>query len=113
MQKIYSEEVKKLLVEYPFEKCGEKLIKNIIYQYNIRNYSYEYDECFDAGMQAYLYSIHRCAAIKCFYVESYIKKVMRIYIKCAIVICNESRNICKENGFKNVELDQIENNNKY
>ena len=37
--------------------------------------------------------------------EAYIKKMIRIYIICALVIYDESYNICKENGFKEVRLD--------
>ena len=113
IQKVYSREVQDLFHEYPFEEYGERLIIIILRQYGIRDNSYEYAECFETGVMAYLYSINRFAVIKRIYVKAYIKKVIKIYIKCALVICNESKNICNENGFKHVELDQIENSNKY
>lgn len=112
-QKVYSYAVEKLSQQYPFDSYGERLIKHIIRQCNIRENNYKYAECFDAGMLAYLYSLNRCVVIKCTHVEAYMKKVIRIYVKCALLICNEGRNICEEHGFKLVSLDQIENINKY
>lgn len=112
MQKVNSLEVQKLFQEYPFN-LYEKIIRSIIQKHNIRNNSYEYDECFDAGMMAYIYSLNRCAFINCNYIDAYIKKVIHIYIKCAIVISNDGKNICIENGFRLIRLNQIENNNKY
>lgn len=113
-QKVHSHAVEKLSQQYPFDTYGEGLIKRIIrHQCNIRENDYKYAECFDAGMLAYFYSLNRCVVIKCVNVEAYMKKVIRIYVKCALVICNEGRNICEEHGFKLISLDQIENINKY
>lgn len=105
--------MKTLLEKFPFEKYGDGLIKIALYQYGIRVNSYEYSECFDAGMMAYFYSISRCAVINCIHVRAYLNKVIRIYIKCALVICSEAHNICKENNFKLIEIDNIDNINKF
>ncbi|MBC8589655.1 hypothetical protein [Wansuia hejianensis] len=113
IQKVYSREVKALYEKYPFEEYGDRLIKTILLQYGIREGKYECAECYEAGVMAYVYSMNRFAVIECIYIKAYIKKIINIYIKCALVICNESRNICKENGFRHIELDQIDNINKY
>lgn len=105
--------MKTLFNRFPYEEYGERLIKIALRQYGIRVNSYEYTECADAGMMAYMYSINRCAVINCIYVEAYLNKVIRIYIKCALVIYNEYKNICKEHNFKLVELDNLDNMNKY
>ena len=99
--------------EYPYEKYGEKLIKLVLYQLHVNPSSYEYEECIDAGMMAYLYCINRFAVIKCIYIEAYLKKVIKIYIKCALIISRESQNICKENKFKLIELDNVDNMDRF
>ena len=38
-------------------------------------------------------------------VEAYTKKLIRIYVICALVIYNERRNICKENNFREINID--------
>lgn len=108
IQKTHFEEVKELFDLFPYEKYGERLIKKVLSQLDIKPNSYEYAECFDAGMMAYIYCINRFAVIKCVYFEAYLNKVIKIYAKCALIICRESRNICKENNFKLVELNNLD-----
>ena len=109
IQKTHSEEVNRLFDEFPYEKYGERLIKNVLNQLDIKPNSYEYAECIEAGMMAYVYCINRFAVIKCVYIEAYLNKVIKIYVKCTLIICRESQNICRENKFKLIELDNLDN----
>lgn len=64
-------------------------------------------------MLAYLYSIHRCAFMSYNHVAAYIKKMIKIYIICALVVYDDSKNLCKANGFKEIKLNADESANKY
>lgn len=44
----------------------------------IKENQIEYQECYDAAMEAYLYSIHRCAFCDYEYVVYYVKKMMLV-----------------------------------
>jgi len=68
---------------YPFEQYAEPYIRRELRNHLIGRTMAEYDECYDAGMLAYLYSIHRCAALRCGYAPSYIRKMIRIFVSCA------------------------------
>lgn len=113
IQKTHFKEVEELFHEFPYEKYGERLIKKTLNQFNLRPNDYEYAECTDAGMMAYIYCINRFAVIKCVHAEAYLNKVIKIYIKCALFICRDSRNICQEHNFKLVELDNVDNIDKF
>lgn len=63
------------------------------------------DDCYEAGMLAYLYSIHRCAAMGCDYTVRYIRKMVRIYMICALVVYHDVKNLCQTNGFHEIQLD--------
>jgi len=41
-------------------------------------------------------------------IERYIAKILRIYIICAIVVYKDAENLCAENGFQQVKIDQME-----
>ena len=41
-----------------------------------------YADCYDAGMLAYLYSVHRCAYMGYAHIEAYTAKMIRIYLIC-------------------------------
>lgn len=90
---------------YPFEKCAERYLRKQLHIFKIHPSVSHYDDCFSAGMMAYLYSIHRCAEMSYDHVEPYIKKLIRIYIICALVIHNDAKNLCRENGFSEIRLD--------
>ena len=100
-----SKTVRKYIENYPFEIYADKYIIQELNRYRIYTTHGNYDDCYDAGMIAYLYSVHRCAFMKYNHTEAYIKKMIRIYIICALVIYNETYNICKENGFQEIRLD--------
>ena len=91
--------------QYPFEEYAEVFIRRALCRYNIYRTHGMYDDCYDAGMLAYLYSIHRCAAAQYTHTQAYIKKMIRIYIICAMVVYQESKNICRVNGLRETCLD--------
>lgn len=103
------EYVNKLFLKYPYEQYCEKYFYKLCRVYKIGKQKYEYQECYDACQLAYMYSIYRCSVSNnCFcdwYVDAYIKKMMKIYFIAAIVICDDAKNICKENGFLQITAD--------
>lgn len=113
IKKTHFEEVNELYGVFPYEKYGERFINKALSQLGVGSNDYEYTECMDAGMMAYMYCIHRFAVIKCVYTNAYLNKVIKIYVKCALVVCRESRNICKKHNFKLIELDNIDNTDKF
>jgi len=104
----HGNEINKYLLKYPFDEFGDKTIKKHLYRMQIYKSNSIYDDCYDAGMTAYLYSVYQCASTAKDYVVPYINKVVRIYILCAIVVANEVKNICKENNFKTIYLDKYD-----
>jgi len=98
-------EVNCYLKQYPFKECAESFIRRVLYDFNIYSSNAMYDDCYDAGMVAYLYSIHRCAAMKYANTQAYIKKMIRIYVICAIAVYKETNNLCKMNGFGEIRFD--------
>ena len=93
--------------EYPFESFGEALIKKELGRCAINKNRAEYDECYDAGMLAYLYSMHRCAVIECQYVLFYAKKMIRIYVRCARSLYRDEHNFCAINHLRLVSTDRF------
>ena len=98
-------EVSIYMQRYPFEEYAEAFIRRALHRYNIYRSHGMYDDCYDAGMLAYLYSIHRCAVMQYTYTQAYIKKMIRVYIICAIVVYQESKNVCRVNGLREIHLD--------
>ena len=97
--------VNEYMVRYPFEKYADRYIKRQLSIYKVKPSDSRYADCYDAGMMAYLYSIHRCAEMSYSHTEPYIKKLVRIYIICALVVYDDTRNLCQANGFREVRLD--------
>ena len=113
IQAKYPEAVERYLQLYPFDQYGERNIQNILYRNGLRPSQAAYADCYGNGMLAYLYSIHRCAAMGCHYVVPYIKKMIRIYMLCTLVVYNDSGNLCRANGFREVRLDGDETGRLY
>ena len=107
LYKTHKTEIDAYLLKYPFEEYGDKVIKYYLRRESIKKSNFLYDDCYDAGIVAYLYSVYICAATSKDYVIPYIKKVVRKFIMCAIVVANETKNICKENGFDRVYFDKF------
>ena len=97
--------VKEYYRRYPFEEYGEPSIKKQLSRNRVFSHQARYDDCFEAGIQAYLYSMHRCAYMGIENVRPYINKMTRIYVICALVIHDDVKNLCKANGFKEVRID--------
>ena len=95
--------------DYPYERYFFPYFKKLCYKYAIRQCSYLYQECYDAGMLAYMYSICRCSVMKdkgnAEHVKAYIWKLVRIYFIAAIVIEKEFINVCREKGYKQVDCN--------
>ena len=91
--------------QYPFEEYADRYIKRTLYLCRIFPNQSRYADCYDAGMVAYLYSIHRCAAMLYTHVAAYIKKMIRIYIICTINIHNDGKNLCEANNFKEIPIN--------
>ena len=99
--------------KFPYELYGERAIKKRLGWFGIHKNKAMYDDCFDAGVMAYMYSIHRCGASGYDYFLPYLYKMIRIYILCALIIYNDSRNICKINGFNEINISKEENTQRY
>jgi len=110
---LYSDRVDSYISRYPFEQYADSYIKKQLAICKISLACSHYHDCYDAGMMAYLYSIHRCAEMSYSHVEAYIKKVVRIYIICALVIHDDSKNLCHANNFRQVRLDDESSFNKF
>ena len=72
--KNYKKEIDNYLLKYPYEEYGDKIIKYYLYRMEIYKTNSVYDDCYDAGMTAYLYSVYICASTAKDYVIPYIKK---------------------------------------
>jgi len=113
IRNLHSEKVNEYMNRYPFEECADGYIKKQLRIHKIYSSHSHYDDCYDAGIMAYLYSIHRCAEMSYSYTEFYMKKLIRIYIICALVICNDTKNLCQINGFREIRLDADASLSKY
>lgn len=91
---------------YPFEEVAELAIRRQLAAHGIYPSRGEYDDCYDAGMLAYLYTIHRCALLECDYVMPYLRKMIRINIRCARIVYRDSHNLCAINHFSEVRIDE-------
>jgi len=105
VRNLYIDRVNDYIGRYPFEKYADCYIKRELYKYKIFSMHDRYADCYDAGMMAYLYSVHRCAEMLYSHTEAYIKKLIRIYIVCALVIYDDTKNLCHTNGFREIRLD--------
>ena len=102
------EDVFLLYEKFPFEVYGEPFIRRRLWKMGIAQHRLEYQECYDAASDAYLYSIARCAFCGYGHVEFYIRKMIRIAVIWGLVLFNDGRNLCMENGLAQVELDGLE-----
>ena len=104
-----TEVAEKLFVEYPYEQYCERFFYRLCKINRLHKHKYAYQECYDACQLAYMYSIYRCSVSTLKnsdgYVCAYIKKLMKIYFIAALVICDDAKNICSENGFLKINGD--------
>lgn len=101
--------IDRMYQRYPFDECCMPYLKWLCRRYGVRQNAYLYQECFDAVMLSYLYSICRCSLLEDRederHVTAYIKKLMKIYLIVAMTISDDGRNLCRENGFRQINCD--------
>lgn len=110
MKNRYSDAIDEMYKQYSYNEYLQPYFKHLCYIYRIRENAYLYQECLDAAMLAYMYSICRCSILKdrdnSEHVKAYIWKMVKIYFVAAIVISNDSGILCKENGFRQVNCNE-------
>lgn len=107
LQRICPERIAACLEAFPFDAFAQRQLKRQLRWFSIYPSQARYGDCYDAGMLAYLYSIHRCAYMEYANVEGYIRKMIRIYLICAMVSVRDAENLCRENNFREVRLEQL------
>lgn len=112
IQDIIPHKVSRYYEKYPFEEY-DTIIKRKLRYYGVKCYKTEYQDCYDAAMWGYMYSIHRCALGSYDYTEAYIRKMISLCIIMGLNIANEDRFLCKSNNFRQIQLDKEELMNKY
>lgn len=99
------ERIEQYLEQWPFETYADRRIKNQLRWWRIYPQHHLYDDCYDAGMLAYFYSIHRCAMMEYQHVHQYIAKMVRIFVICALNVGREAENLCRENDLRLCHMD--------
>ncbi len=99
------ERIERYLEQWPFEAYAAKRIKSQLWRWRIYPQHRLYDDCYDAGMLAYLYSIYRCAMMEYQHVNQYIAKMVGIFIICALNAGRETENLCRENNLRLCHMD--------
>lgn len=107
VSKTCPEKVEALLLRFPFDDSQDKQLRRALRRCRIYPGQGCYDDCYSAGMQAFLYSIHRCALMGYTNVIGYIAKMQRIYLICAIVVYRDTAYLCKEHGLRETRLEQV------
>ena len=102
------ERVAEYLERWPFAEFAERRIYWQIHQMGVRREDQRFDACFDAGMVAYLYSIHRCACMGYEHVYAYIRKMIRILVICALNAYPDAERLCAENQLRLEHLEEWE-----
>ena len=103
-QKVAQRKMDEMMALYPYEAYSE-YIRIICYRYRAyKSNSYLWDECQSCAFIAYWYSIGRCAVsgYEGDHVNNYIKKLIRIYVRCKVAQYN------LENGYVSWN-DAVEN----
>lgn len=99
------ERIEWYLEQWPFDAYADRRIKSQLWWWHIYPQHHLYDDCYDAGMLAYLYSIHRCAMMEYQHVNQYIAKMVRIFVICALNIGRDAENLCRGNNLRLCHLD--------
>lgn len=99
------ERVEHYLAQWPFDSGTERRIRAQLHLWHIYPQHHLYDDCFDAGMLAYLYTIHRCAMMEYQYVGRYFQKMLRVFIICALNAGREAETLCQANDLRLCRLD--------
>ena len=114
MHQKYSKKIEEIekKVPYNYEKW-DKFSSIILYEYSIQKNNECYDDCKSIVYEAYRYSIHRMTlrnrkTVK--HINFYIRKMVKLFIVCTLIIFNEKRQICKTHGLKLVDENGEEYN---
>ena len=99
--------VGRLWEQYPFEGFASQRLRRQLRYFHIYPSQARYDDCYDAGMMTYLYTIHHCAYMGYSYVEAYMTKLICIYLICAVIVFPDAQNLCRENNLWELNLDQL------
>lgn len=105
VKRVCPERIERYFEQWPFEAYADRRIKRQLWWWRIYPQHHLYDDCYDAGMLAYLYSIHRCAMMEYQHVEQYIAKMVRIFVICALNAGREAENLCRENDLRLCHMD--------
>ncbi len=105
MKRAGVEKLEQYMIKYPWETEAERYTRRVLSRKNITRSNGCYDDCCSAAMVAYLYSVYRCAFMGYDHVEFYVKKMINIYIVCAIHVYHSVQMLCRENGFRQIEMD--------
>lgn len=108
----YELNIEELCGEFSYEEYFEQNFRRVCYYYQVKKSSYQYQECYDACLTAYLYSLYHCAISpkrnKKGYTIAYIRKLMRIYTIAALTVCNDANNLCRVNGFQRIDVENYQ-----
>lgn len=99
------ERIERYLERWPFDAYADRRIRSQLRWWRIHPQHHLYDDCYDAGMLAYLYSIHRCAMMEYQHVNRYIAKLVRVFVICALNTGRETENLCRKNDLRQCCLD--------
>lgn len=105
VKRVCPERIERYFEQWPFDAYADGRIKRQLWWWRIYPQHHLYDDCYDAGMLAYLYSIHRCAMMEYQHVDQYIAKMVRIFVICALNAGRETENLCRENDFRLCHMD--------
>ncbi len=98
-----------MYTKYSYEEYYEPCLRYYCRRYGIKQHSYLYQECYEAGMLGYWYSMARCCIIVDLNdmkrVKAYLWKVTKGCVIAAMVVAYDSRNLCRVNGFKEISVD--------
>ncbi len=94
-----SDAISELYLKYSYEEYLLPCFKYYCRRYEIRQGGYLYQECFDASMLGYMYSICRCGIVAdrndVKHIRVYIWKVTGKYIIAAMVIAYDGKTYIK------------------
>ena len=105
VKKACPERVAQYMEQWPFDAYADRRIKSQLQRWHICPHHHLYDDCYDAGMLAYLYSIHRCAMMEYQHVAQYIAKMVRIFVICALNVGRDAENLCRRPDLRLCRLD--------
>lgn len=105
IQQQIPERVVQYIERWSFEKHAHKRILWVLSRMGISPAHHLYQECYDAGMIAYLYTIHRCAYMNYTHVEAYLLKMIPIMVRSALIVGGEVDQICMFNGYREYRLE--------